>query len=113
MSRRLNIEIETADRELEARIFETSSFSAGETRITLSDGSTVTYAGTLVRKSIGIPDVTHLVIELATGVGTGVVGNWLYGKLKGRPAKLRVNRTEVEIEPNKIRIVIEQIEREG
>lgn len=31
--------------------------------------------------------------------------------LKHRPAKLRINRSEVEIEPNKIRIVIEQIEK--
>lgn len=67
--------------------------------------------GTLVRKAVGIPEVTHAAIELATAVGTGVVGNWLYAKLKGRDAKLRINRTEVEIEPNKIRIVIEQIER--
>jgi hypothetical protein len=53
------------------------------------------------------------VIELATGIGAGVVSNWLYAKLKGRPAKLRINRTEVEIEPTKIRLMIEQIEKEG
>ena|ERR1700733_2588694 len=108
---RLNIEIVTTDRELESEIFKSSSLSKGETGVTLSDGSTVTYEGTLAKRSIGIPDVTHAVIELATAVGTGVVSNWLYGKLKGRDAKLRINRTEVEIEPNKIRIVIEQIER--
>lgn len=40
---RLNIEIETNDRELERELFDTSSFSKGETRVTLSDESVVTY----------------------------------------------------------------------
>ncbi len=42
-----------------------------------------------------------------------LVTNWLYDKLKSKPAKLRINRREVEIIPEKIRIVIEEIEREG
>jgi hypothetical protein len=37
---------------------------------------------------------------------------WLYDKLKGRKAKLRINRTEVQIQPDRIRIAIEQIEKE-
>ena len=113
MRRRLNIEIEIAFGEVETELFETSSFSAGETRVTLSDGSTATYLGTLAKRSVGIPDVTHVAIELASAVAAGIVSNWLYDKLKHRPAKLRINRTEVEIELDKIRVVIEQIEKEG
>jgi hypothetical protein len=46
-------------------------------------------------------------------VGLNVLSSWLYDKLKGRADKLRINRTEVEIEPDKIRVVVEQIEKDS
>jgi hypothetical protein len=114
MPQQLEVEIETHDRMLEFEMFEaTSGLSAESSRVTFSDGSTVAYGGTMVRKAVGFPAIVHVAVELATAVGTGLVTNWLYDKLKSKPAKLRINRREVEITPEKIRIVIEEIEREG
>ena len=74
MSKHLNIEIETSDRQLAFEMFETKSLVADESHLSLPDGSTVEYAGSLVRKSVGLPEVVSVVITLAGGVGTGVAG---------------------------------------
>ena len=115
MSRNVDVQIETTDRGLDIEMLGAGHVSL-DTQISLSDGSTVTWAGAPLTKFDGEPYVFNLVAALASGasaVAAGVVGNWLYDKLKGRAVKLRINRTEVEIEPNKIRIVIEQIEKDG
>jgi hypothetical protein len=113
MSRRLDIEIETDDRDFSHELFETQSLSAGESQVSLADGSTVIYSGSAMRKAMNAPEVIRAVVEVALGVGTSVAGSWLYDKLKGKPAKLRINRKEVEITAESIRVVIEEIEREG
>jgi hypothetical protein len=109
----LKIEIETTERGLEVELFETTSFAAGETSIRLPDGSTVLYEGALIKKSFESSEILHLTINLAESVGIGVIANWLYAKLKRKRAKLRINRHEVEITPDRIRIVIEQIEKDN
>jgi hypothetical protein len=108
----LDIQIETTDRRLDFEMLEADHVSR-DTRIILSDGSTVRWAGAPLKKHAGEPYVFDLVVDLISAVGTGIVADWLYDKLKGRTAKLRINRIEVEIEPDKIRIVIEQIEKHG
>ena len=111
MSRSLDLQIETTDRGLDIEMLGAGHVSPG-TQISLADGSTVTWSGAPLRKVAGEPYVFNLVATLAS-VGAGVLSNWLYDMLKGRATKLRINRTEVEIAPDKIRIVIEQIERDG
>jgi hypothetical protein len=59
------------------------------------------------------PYVFNLVAGLVSGVGVNLLSNWLYDKLRGRADVLRINRTEVEIDRDKIRVVIEKIERNG
>ena|SRR5271157_866797 len=108
MSLHLNIEIESTDRGLAMEMLGTNELSAGDTQISLGDGSTVTWLGAQSTKSAGAPQVFWLAIST---VGLNLVSNWFYDRLKGRSAKLRINRTEVEIEPDKIRVVIEQIEK--
>jgi len=117
MSRNLDLQIETADRGLDIEMLGAGHVSPG-TQISLADGSTVTWSGAPLNKIAGEPYVFNLVAALAASgaatVAVNVLSNWLYDKLKGgRATKLRINRTEVEIEPNKIRIVIEQIEKDG
>lgn len=114
MPQQLQVEIETHDRLLEFEMFNaTTELSAETSRVTFPDGSTVAYGGTYVRKAFGFPAIIHVVVFVASGVGLNLASSWLYDKLKGKPAKLRINRQEVEITPEKIRIVIEEIEREG
>jgi hypothetical protein len=83
MTRPLKIEIETSERGLEVDFFDRSSFTAGATSKTLPDGSTVTYEGSLIRKTFGTSEVLHLAINLAEGIGTSVVGNWLGRQAEG------------------------------
>jgi hypothetical protein len=111
-TRRLDIEIETDERLFEHELFESENLERGQ-QLTLSDGTTVTYNGTLMRKAVGFSPIVKLAVDLASAIGTGVASSWLYDKLKGKPAKLRINRKEIELTPERIRIVIEEIEREG
>ena len=113
MAQRVEVEIETHDSALELEMFGGSEVSTGTSRVTFSDGSAIVYAGTYVRKGIDFPAIVHLVIDRASDIGTGLISSWLYDKLKGKPAKLRIRRQEVEITPDNIRIVIEDFEREG
>jgi hypothetical protein len=107
----IDVQIETGDRGLDMEMLETDSLSVG-TPISLLDGVTATWSAPL-KKHAGEPYVFNLVITVVSGVSIHLVGSWLYEKLKGRSAKLRINRTEVEIEPDKIRVVIERIEKDG
>ena len=114
MGQRLTIEIETTQRGLETEIFETSNPSAHDLSLTLSDGSVIAFRETLIRKSFETSEVIKFTAELAGAVGTNIFASCLlYDKIKGKPAKLRINRKEVEITPDRIRIVIEEIEKEG
>lgn len=110
MSQGINIQIETTDRRLDFEMLGAESLSAGAP-VTILDGVTATWSTPLLTKRASEPYVFNLVIGGVSTVGLNLVTSWLYDKLKGKPAKLRINRTEVEIEPDKIRIVIEQIEK--
>ncbi len=112
MGRTLNIEIETDDRELLFEVFDTKSLDS-ETQAVLADGTIVRLGSMEIRKAYGVPEIAHLAIHLADGVGTGLASAWLYDRLMGKKAKLRINRKEVEITKESIRIVTEEIEREG
>lgn len=114
MAQQFQIEVETFDFRVAFEMFESrTGLSSKTSRIILADGSTVAYAGTYERRGLNFPSIVHAGVDLAGTVGVGLFTNWLYDKLKGKPAKLRINRQEVEITPERIRIVIEQIEREG
>jgi hypothetical protein len=90
---------------------QSNSVSAGQ-QLALSN-ATVTWVSASLRKATGEPSVIELAVEIASGIGVGVISNWLYEKLKGRHVKLRINRVEVEhIDKDSItRVIVEQTER--
>ena len=50
--------------------------------------------------------------EVITPIILGIVSAWLYNKIKGRSVALRIERTEVTINKDKIeRVLIEKIEK--
>src|SRR5438309_10794286 len=64
-------------------------------------------------KAFGAQEVLNLVLECGKDVSIGIFASWLYDKLKGRPVKLRIDRTEILIEEGEIRRVLtERIEGE-
>ena len=57
--------------------------------------ATVTLKSMFGRRAFGAPETLELVLGFAGGVASGVVANWLYGKLKGRNVRLRIEEHEV------------------
>lgn len=51
-----------------------------------------------------------MVIELAEGVGTSIVGNSIYDKLKGRTVQLRINREQIAADRERMGATIRDAE---
>lgn len=65
-----------------------------------------------LKKGAGGAHIFNLLGGAFSGVGIGALSNWLYVKLKGKPAKLRINRVEVTVDRDQItRVLVEQIEK--
>ncbi|MGH9971710.1 MAG: hypothetical protein ACREBG_28485 [Pyrinomonadaceae bacterium] len=92
----MQVEIETLDRQLAFDIIESDRLKAGTTR-NLPGGATLTFEKTYTGKTFGA-EVVVLGLDFGVGVVSGVVANWLFQKLKGRATKLRIDRTEIEVE---------------
>lgn len=103
----IEIEIETRDGELVSDLMETSSPSIGQQK-SIPGGATVTFKGEFTRKTFGFPLTIELAISIGVGVISGLIANWLNGKIKGRAATLRIDRREVQIEKGEIKRVIEE-----
>ena len=116
----LEIEIETLDKILDFDLFEAKErFGRGmETKI--AEDVLARYERTDVRLAVGFADVIHFAITIgrkigrntAIGVVSGIISDWLYDKLKERKVeKLRIERTEVEIDRSQIeRIITEKMD---
>jgi hypothetical protein len=113
----LEIEIETFDKKLDFDLFEAKErFERGmETKI--AEGVLARYERTDVCLAVGFADVIHFAITIGRNTAIGVVSginisDWLYDKLKERKVeKLRIERTEVEIDRSQIeRIITEKME---
>jgi hypothetical protein len=75
----------------------------------LPGGGTLYWHAGIVRKGVGFPTISHFLLQLGGDVGTGLIAAYLYDKLtKGRATKLRIDRTEVEIDEGEITRVIEE-----
>jgi len=80
---------------------------------TLSDGVALEWRGGEIRKAFSFPQIFHLLLQVADGVGVAIAAAYLYDKLKGRNVKLRIDRLEVEIEEGTIKKVLtERIEQD-
>jgi hypothetical protein len=50
-----------------------------------------------------------MTLTFAGGVSSGVVANWIYDKLIGKARSLTIERTEVNIDAESIRVEIERV----
>ena len=73
---------------------------------TIPGEATLTLRSMFVRKAFGAPETLELLLSFGSGVASGVVANWLYGKLKGRNVKLRIEEQEIEIDEGEIKRII-------
>lgn len=51
----------------------------------------------------GFNQALELTISFFSGVGASLLASWLYGKLKGKNARLTIDHMEVEIDRDKIK----------
>jgi hypothetical protein len=79
-------------------LFEASSLGAGSQK-EIPGGATLTMQPMIVRKAEGIPQIITIVLSCAGSVATGVIGNYIYDKMKnhsGEHLKMTINRREVK-----------------
>lgn len=59
-------------------------------------------------RTVGDNPIALAVISLAASVPVGVFVNWLWDKIKDKPAKITINRREVTFSKGEIRKVVEE-----
>ena len=114
ISRRVRLSVDTADKRLAFDLMGATGPLVSGASVPLPEGATLTYRHTTGRKAFGMAETVELVLAFTTGTGSGLVANWLYGKLKGRRVRLRlrIEEQEVEIEEGEItRVISRAIER--
>lgn len=86
-----------------------NSLKAG-TVVDLPGGAKLEYQGSLVRKAFGIPEVLQFVLDASLDVELGLLGAWLYDKVKDKGVvRIIINRRVVtEITEQGIRQVLEE-----
>lgn len=110
----LQIEIDTKERRLAFDLVNTpNSLKAGSTA-ELPGGAVLIFRGLEMQKALDFPETIELALSFGSGVASSLVASWLYDKIRGRASKLRIERTEVQIDEGEIkRIIMEKIEKES
>lgn len=106
----VSVEIDTYDSHLVLDLMDvtnTTALQAGYQRSIAGD-ATLTYQKTIVRKAFGVPETLDLVLTIGSSVAANVISSWLYDKLKGRKATLRIDKKEIQIEKGEIVRIIEE-----
>lgn len=108
----MSVDIESLDRQLPFLILGSSSMQSGMV-IDAPGGAKLQYNGTLIRKSIGIPEVSQYILQVAVDIDVGLFSAWLYDKLRSRSVeRVLINRVEIlDVgESSILRVISEQIE---
>ena len=109
MTARVRLSIETTDRKALFDLMGGPGSLASGAAVSIPGDATLTFRHITGRKAFGMAETVELVLAFATGTASGLVANWLYGKLKGRGVRLRIEEQEVEIEEGEIRRVITRV----
>lgn len=107
-SRMVHIEIDTTDGDLVFDLMGRPKSVGRGTSVEVPGDARLEVEGILKRKAFGIPETLELALTLGSGVATGVVANWLWAKLNGRASRLRIERTEIELDEGVIRRVLHE-----
>ena len=108
MANESDIEIETFERNLKNDLVGSENPQEG-TRLSLADGVFVTYRGARIERGfLESKEIIELTVSFGSGVSSGLVANWLFAKLQGRRARLKIHRRETAIDPESITRIIEE-----
>ncbi|MES9027031.1 hypothetical protein AAHH21_13065 [Stenotrophomonas sp. BSUC-16] len=107
---RIPFEIETHDRRLAFAMVGSGDTLRTGAVADLPGGATLEYQGSMVRRSVGIPDVLQFILNVSVDLEVGLLGAWLYDKVKGRSVEaIVINRRVVtEITEQGIRQILEE-----
>ena len=96
---------ETLEKFLEYELFETKHLSRKATRKTIDDsGVTIEYKFTSNKATLGVmPYIIFFTLNIGLNIGINILSSWLYDKLKNKDVKLRIDKTKVEIDEEKIK----------
>lgn len=109
----MQIEIETRDIRVAFDILGTPGRLTSGTSVLAPGGATFTFEGFIERRALDVPGVLQFIVDSSVDIEIGLLGAWLYEKVKGRATRLRINRVEIQIEEGEIkRVLSEQIEHE-
>lgn len=82
---KITLGIETHDRLLGFEMAGVDNSLKAGTTIEIPGGCTIEYEGSLVRKSMGIPEVLQFVVDASITVDLALLATWLYEKVKAKP----------------------------
>ncbi|MGH2496782.1 MAG: hypothetical protein ACRDIV_18930 [Ktedonobacteraceae bacterium] len=100
----MRIEIVTTDDSLASDIM-----GGYDDTISIPGGATLSYRGTTIHESLKFPETLTFILENVVGpIASGLVGNWIYEKIKGRAKTARIERREVRVVREEIIRVIEE-----
>jgi hypothetical protein len=103
----MNIEIQTSDNFIAFELLGKKSVSLNDS-IDLPGNAKLSYNGSLIRKSFGMPEIVNFTLTFGSGVAAGLVANWLYDKLKNKAEKITINRREIQLDKEEIKKIIEE-----
>lgn len=112
----LEIGIESSTPKLLYDLFETSHISAGQGKI-IAEGVSIRYKNYTFRAAAELPPILNIVAyigeHVALPIAVTLLSKYLYEKLKGRASKVTINDILVEINEEKIELIINQIVEKG
>ena len=107
---KINIEVDTYDKQLTTDILGRKSISSGD-KIDIYRNMVLEYQLTLKKFSIEEPDTVIFTLDVEGDVATNtsIFATWLHDNLKNRAVKLKINRTEVDVDEEEIKKIINEI----
>jgi hypothetical protein len=107
---KINIELDTFDKNLTSDIIGKKGISSGDKR-DIFRNTTLEYQLTLKKFKVESPDTIYFTLDISGNVesSTSIFATWLHDNIKTRAIKLRINRSDVEIDESKIKNTINQI----
>jgi len=103
----MDIEIQTHNRFLPFELLNKKSVLVNDS-IELPGNAKLSYNGSLIRKSVGLPEIVNFTLTFGSGVAAGVVANWIYDKLKNKTEKISIDRKEIQLDKEEIKRIIEE-----
>ena len=103
----MDIEIKTNNKSLIFEILDKNSASVSDS-IDIPGNAKLIYNGTFICKSFGIPETINFTLNFGSGVAAGLIANWIYDKLKNKTEKISINRTEIKLDKEHIKRIIEE-----